>query len=192
MVLAGVVLKLATFGISVYLVDLLSWALTAVASAALGLATFTLLAASVSLLRQIDLKVFVALSSVAHMGNGTMGLLSSSEEGLGGAFVISLAHGLVSPGLFILTGGVLYGSFGSRLIYAYRGISNLLPSVSSFLFLFIFANMAVPVSPNWIAEFMVLLGLAQNYKTLCIAASFGVVASAAYSIWLYNRTTSGQ
>lgn len=104
--------------------------------------------ASVSLLQQSDLKAFIALSSVAHMGNGTLGLISQSEEGVVGALLIGVSHGLVSPSLFLIGGGTLYGAFGTRLIYAYRGLLVLTPLTGSLLFVNLLANIAVPISPN--------------------------------------------
>lgn len=77
--------------------------------------------ASASLVQQTDLKTFVALSSVAHIGNGVLGMLSLSEEGVTGALFMGISHGLVSPRLFLAVGATLYGSTGTRLLYAYRG-----------------------------------------------------------------------
>ena len=114
----------------------------------LAVAAFTLVIASVSLVQQVDLKAYVALSSVAHMGNGTLGLLSLSEEGVGGALFMGLSHGLVSPSLFLLVGGLLYGGFATRLIYAYRGLIVVVPTLGALLLAHLFANIAVPMSPN--------------------------------------------
>jgi NADH-ubiquinone oxidoreductase chain 4 len=96
----------------------------------------------------VDLKAFVALTSVAHIGNGIIGLLSLSEEGVSGALLMALAHGLVSPSLFLIAGGALYGAFGTRLVYAYRGVIVLIPALATLLFAPLFANIAVPMSPN--------------------------------------------
>lgn len=104
--------------------------------------------ASVSLLQQVDIKAFIALSSVAHMGNSTLGLMSQSEEGVAGALYMGISHGLVSPGLFLIGGGLLYGAFNCRLLYAYRGILALIPLTGSLLFAYLIANIAVPMSPN--------------------------------------------
>ena len=148
----------------------------------LAVAGFTLTIASVSLVQQVDLKAYVALSSVAHMGKGTLGLLSLSEEGIGGALLIGLSHGLVSPALFLLVGGLLYGGFTTRLVYAYRGLMVVVPVLGSFLLAQLFANMAVPMSPNWISELLILAGLAHGTLALCLLSSLNVLASAIYTL----------
>lgn len=108
----------------------------------------TLLVASGAMLQQIDLKGFVALSSVAHIGISTLGILSLTADGSAGAWLLAIAHGLVSPGLFLITGGVLYRSFGSRLIYPFRGGGIVMPVVGLSFLLLSLANMATPMSPN--------------------------------------------
>lgn len=94
------------------------------------------------------MKAFVALSSVAHIGLGTIGLLALSGEGVSGGSILSLAHGLVSPSLFLLYGGFLYRTFSTRQVQAYRGTAVLLPVSTTLGFLLLFANIAVPLSSN--------------------------------------------
>lgn len=148
MILAGVVLKLATFGVVAVLMNLLWEGTLAAMAFGITASAFTLLIASLSLVQQVDLKAFVALTSVAHIGNGIIGLLSLSEEGISGALLMALAHGFVSPSLFLIAGGALYGTFGTRLVYAYRGAIVLMPALATLLFAHLFANIAVPMSPN--------------------------------------------
>lgn len=148
MILAGVVLKLATFGVLAILLEVL-WAGSQTLGGLIAISgACTLLIASVSLLQQIDLKAFIALSSVAHIGNSILGLLSLSEEGVGGALLLGVAHGVVSPGLFLIGGGVLYGGLSCRLSYAYRGLLVLAPLAGTLFFAYLIANIAVPISPN--------------------------------------------
>lgn len=90
----------------------------------------------------------MALSSVAHIGLGTLGILTLTEDGSVGAWLISIAHGLISPCLFLLTGGFLYRSFGTRLIYPYRGLNLTVPFISFTFLLASLANIATPLSPN--------------------------------------------
>lgn len=191
MILAGVVLKLATFGVLLILLGLLWLANQSCSEPGLLGSTYTLLMASASLLQQTDLKAFIALSSVAHIGNGTLGLLSQSEEGVAGALFMGLSHGLVSPSLFLIVGGALYGVFGTRLIYAYRGLLVLAPLTGSLLFVNLLANIAVPMSPNWIAELLILAGLARDTLPLCFFSSLNVLAGAVYTLWFSGRTLFG-
>lgn len=190
-ILAGVVLKLATFGVVAVLLNIL-WEGTLVAMAfGMTVAAFTLLIASLSLIQQVDIKAFVALTSVAHMGNGVIGLLSISEEGVSGSLFIALAHGFVSPSLFLIAGGALYGAFGTRLIYSYRGTMVLLPALSTLLLAHLFANIAVPISPNWIAELIILAGLAPDSLALCFFSALNILLGAVYTLWLSSRTVIG-
>lgn len=189
--LAGVVLKLATFGVMAILLSLL-WEGTRFAMCfSLSAGVFTLLMASLSLLQQLDLKCLVALSSVAHMGNGTLGLLSMTEEGIGGVLLLALSHGLVSPCLFLLVGGRLYNGFRTRSVYAYRGLTAVAPLLSTLLLIHLLANIAVPLSPNWIAELLILAGLSHDALILCSLSAFNIVASAVYTLWLSSRILLG-
>lgn len=146
--MAGVVLKLATFGLVSLLLEILWDGTLAALSFSTAAGAFTMLMASLSLIQQGDLKSYVALRSVAHIANGTLGLLSIREEGVAGALLIGLSHGLVSPSLFLIVGGLLYGGFNTRLIYAYRGLGVALPALAALSLVLLFANMAVPLSPN--------------------------------------------
>jgi NADH-ubiquinone oxidoreductase chain 4 len=110
----------------------------------LALSLTTLILSSLAILQQVDLKSFVALSSVAHIAIGTIGLLVLTEEGLGGAWVLSLAHGLVSPCLFLIMGGVIYQTLSTRLLYPLRGLSSALPLISGLLLLTLLINIGLP------------------------------------------------
>ena len=182
MILAGVVLKLATFGVANLLLLMLWGGSVQATISGMALSAFSLLMASTSLVQQVDVKSFVALTSVAHIGNGTMGMLSLSEEGVLGSLYMALAHGVVSPALFLITGGVLYGTFGSRLVYAYRGLMVVLPSMSAIFFILLLGNIAVPMSPNWIAELMILAGLAASSLANCLFSALNILLGAVYTL----------
>jgi len=133
-------------------------------------------------MQQLDLKCLVALSSVAHIGNGTLGLLSITEEGVGGSILLALSHGLVSPCLFLLMGGRLYNGFQTRSIYIYRGLGVVAPLLSALVFTLLLANMAVPLSPNWVSELLILSGLSHDTLILCFLSAVNVLASAVYTL----------
>ena len=107
--------------------------------------------------RQIDLKRIIAYSSIAHMGLVTLGVFSHTVEGLIGGIVLMLSHGLVSSGLFI---GVtyLYERHGTRLIRYYRGMVITMPLFGCVMLLLVLANASIPLSSNFVGEFIVLLG----------------------------------
>lgn len=147
--------------------------------------------ASLATLRQTDFKALVAYSSVGHMGIVALGLFSNSIQGVEGSILLSLAHGLVSPALFMLVGAVLYDRFHTRTIRYYRGVVNYMPLFSVFFFLFSIANAGVPLTGNWIGEVLCLMGAYDMNPIVGTLGASGIVLSAAYSIWLFNRVTFG-
>ena len=147
--------------------------------------------ASLVTLRQTDFKVLVAYSSVGHMGIVVLGLFSNSIQGVEGSIILSIAHGLVSPALFMLVGSVLYDRFHTRTIRYYRGLVNYMPLFSVFFFLFTIANAGVPITGNWIGEVLCMMGAYQMNPIAATLTASGIVLSAAYSIWLFNRITFG-
>jgi NADH-ubiquinone oxidoreductase chain 4 len=151
----------------------------------------SILYSSFTTMRQFDLKVLVAYSSVAHMGSTLLGTFSDTLYGLVGSILFGLAHGLVSPALFILVGAFLYDRVGTRFINYYRGLTNILPIFALLFLLFIFGNMGVPLTGNFIGEFLSLLGAYQKNIFIAIIGTTSVILSAAYSIFLYNRVASG-
>ena len=113
-----------------------------------GLAAISVIYASLSTLRQTDFKKLVAYSSVSHVAVVVIGLFSNTVQGIEGAIILSLAHGLVSPALFFLVGGVLYDRYHTRTIRYYRGLVVYMPIFAVFFFLFTIFNTAVPLSAN--------------------------------------------
>jgi len=156
-----------------------------------GLCSLSVVYSSLTTIRQFDLKVLVAYSSIAHMASSLLGTFSDTLYGLVGSIIFGLAHGFVSPGLFILVGAVLYDRCGSRIINYYRGLSNLLPFFALLFLLFVFGNMGVPLTGNFIGEFLSLLGAYQQNIFIASIGATSVILSAVYSIFMYNRVTSG-
>ena len=155
------------------------------------LGVMSVIYASLVTLRQTDFKVLVAYSSVGHMGIVVLGLFSNSIQGVEGSIILSIAHGLVSPALFMLVGSVLYDRFHTRTIRYYRGLVNYMPLFSVFFFLFTIANAGVPITGNWIGEVLCMMGAYQMNPIAATLTASGIVLSAAYSIWLFNRITFG-
>lgn len=190
-VLAGVILKLATYGYMRILLQFLPDASYYFGPIVQTIAVISIIYASLVTLRQTDFKKLVAYSSVAHMGVVVLGLFSNTVQGIEGAILLSIAHGFVSPALFFLVGGVLYDRYHTRTIRYYRGLTAYMPLFSVFFFLFTIFNAAVPLSANWAGEFMSLSGIFQQNPVVGLLASSGIVLSAGYSIWLYNRISFG-
>lgn len=190
-VLAGLILKLATYGFLRIMLPILPEACVYFAPVIQTIAVITLVYASLSTMRQTDFKKVVAYSSVGHMAVTLLGIFSNTIQGIEGAIIMSVAHGVVSPALFFLVGSCLYDRFHTRVIKYYRGMTNYMPVFSLFFFLFTIFNAAVPLSANWTGEFMMLAGIFKLSPIIGALGSLGIVLSAAYSIWMFNRIAFG-
>lgn len=190
-ILASVILKLATYGYARILLVILPDATHYFSPIVQTIAVITLVYASLATLRQIDLKGIVALSSVAHMSVVVIGLFSNTVQGIEGAILLSLAHGFVSPALFICVGGILYQRYHTRTINYYRGLALTMPVFTILFFIFTLANTGVPLTLNFVGEFLSLMGIFQRNPIIGSLAATGIFFSACYSIWMYNRISYG-
>lgn len=191
MALAGAVLKLGAWGVALVCLGPLATGWAALLPLAATLAAVSLLYSSLATLRAVDLKAAVALSSVAHMGTSLLGLAYAEGGAWEGGMLLQLAHGLVSPALFLLVGGVLYERFGTLLLPYYRGLAGTLPVAVVLLFAAAFANCGTPPTLNWLAELEVVAGVLERSPAAAALAALGVVAGAAYSLWLASRVGLG-
>jgi len=189
-ILASVVLKLALYGILRLLIGILIAGVILIPTM-LSWASLSTGYASLTTIRQFDLKVLVAYSSIAHMGSTLIGAFSNELPGIFGSILFGLAHGVVSPGLFILVGAVLYDRSGSRNIIYYRGLTLLLPVFAVCFLLLVFGNMGVPLTGNFLGEFLSYLGAYQENVFIVSIAALSIIFSAVYSIYMYNRVMSG-
>jgi NADH-ubiquinone oxidoreductase chain 4 len=148
MVLAGVVLKLGTFGFVQFLLGYLARITQEWIPLIASFSLVTLVLSSLSILRQVDSKAFIALRSVAHIAVVTMGFCLYRLDGEIGGLALGLAHGLVSPALFLLFGGRMYDRYHSRIIRSLRGIGRILPITFRLVFVASLFNAGVPLSFN--------------------------------------------
>jgi NADH-ubiquinone oxidoreductase chain 4 len=148
MILAGLVLKFAAYGMLRVLIPMLPEACSYYSPLALTMAVISIIYGSLTAIRQTDFKCLVAMSSVAHMGVVVLGLFSNTIVGIEGAILLSIAHGFVSPALFFLVGSVVYDRFHSRVIRYYRGLTVYMPVFSALFFFFTVANMSTPSTLN--------------------------------------------
>ena len=190
-VLASIILKLALYGFLRILIAIFFLATMRLTPFFLGLCSMSVIYSSFTTIRQFDLKVLVAYSSIAHMASSLLGTFSDTIYGLVGSVIFGLAHGFVSPGLFIVVGAVLYDRCGSRIINYYRGLNTLLPLLALFFLLLIFGNMSVPLTGNFVGEFLSLLGAYQQNMFIASIGALSIILSAVYSIFMYNRVISG-
>jgi len=191
MILAGLILKLATYGFFKVILPFFPETSNFFSPDIQFLAIFTLIFSSFTTLRQLDLKQAIAYSSVSHMALVLAGLFSNSTQGIEGGFLLSIAHGLTSPALFLCI-GLIYDRFHVRNISYYRGLILTMPVFSAIFFLFILANAGTPLTASFVGEFLSVLGAFDHSPIVGLFLVSGVVLSAAYSFWIYNRVSGGQ
>ena len=189
--LAGLFLKLATYGFLRVLINFMPDATSYFSPLVQTIAIVTLIYSSLATIRQSDFKALVAYSSISHMAIVVLGLFSNTIIGIEGAIALSIAHGVISPAMFMLVGGVLYDRMHTRVIRYYRGMTVYMPVFAALFFVTTAFNMAVPLSLNWIGEFMSLSGTFQKSPVIGLLGASGIVLSAAYSIYLFNRISFG-
>jgi len=141
-------------------------------------------------LAQEDVKKLIAYSSVAHMGFVTMGIFSFNVQGVDGAIFQMLSHGLVSAALFLCV-GVVYDRIHTRQIDAYGGLVNRMPMYAFVFLVFSLANVGLPGTSGFVGEFLTLLGAFKANTWVAFLATFGVILSAAYALYLYRRMIFG-
>ena len=189
-ILAGILLKLGGYGFIRFSWPLLPEASEFFAPLILTLSLLAVLYGSLTTCRQVDLKRLIAYSSVAHMGLVTLGIFSHTIQGLVAAIFLMLAHGLVSSALFIAV-TFLYDRHHTRIVKYYRGMVITMPLFGTLMLTLMLANASIPLSCNFIGEFLSLLAAFDYSKIVGILASLGIVLSASYSIYLYNRVSFG-
>lgn len=189
--LAAIILKLATYGFLRIIIPFFPDACAFYAPLVQTIGIITLIYASLATIRQIDTKALIAMSSVAHMSVVVLGVFSNTIQGIEGAILLSIAHGFVSPALFICVGGILYSRYHTRIINYYRGLVLTMPVFTILFFVFTLFNTAIPLSLNWLGEFLALSGIFQSSAVVGALGASGIVLSACYSMWLYSRISYG-
>lgn len=190
-ILAAIVLKLSLYGILRLILPILPKAYMEYTYIIFLIGVITIIYASLSTLRTIDIKELIAYSSVSHAAVYLLGVFSNSIQGIEGSINLGLAHGLVSPGLFICAGGILYDRAHTRLISFYRGIAQQMPLFAILFFILCLGNCGVPLTLNFIGEFMSLYGIFERSSIFGVLASSSIIFSAAYTIYMYQRISFG-
>lgn len=146
--------------------------------------------ASLTTIRQIDMKRIIAYSSVAHMNLVVLGIFSGNIQGISGSIFLMIAHGIVSSALFFAI-GVLYDKYSTRIVYYYGGLVQTMPMFSTFLLIFCLGNVGLPGTCNFIGELLVFIGLAEKNFFVLIISVTGVILSVLYTMYFCNRVIFG-
>jgi len=188
--LAGILIKLGAYGMIRFVLTLMPNASEFYSPIIYVLSFLGILYASLTTLRQTDLKRIVAYSSVAHMGVVTLGVFTPTSFGQEGAILIQLAHGLVSSGLFICV-AILYDRYYTRVIRYYSGIAITMPLFSLWFFILTMSNIAVPGTSNFVGEILTLRGIIEISKGIAVLSCIGMILGGAYGIYMFNRVVFG-
>lgn len=189
-ILAGILLKLGTYGFLRFSIPLFPYATLYFTPLVYTMSIIAIVYTSLTTLRQIDLKKIIAYSSVAHMNFVTLGLFSLNTQGIEGSILLMISHGLVSPALFLCV-GVLYDRHKTRLLRYYSGCGRIMPLFALLFVFFTMANISLPGTSSFIGEFLVLTGAYQSNSFVAFMAATGMVLGAAYALWLCNRLLYG-
>jgi NADH-ubiquinone oxidoreductase chain 4 len=188
--LAGVLLKLGGIGFIRFMIPILPTFTASIFPLVCCMCLASFLFSTLSTIRQIDLKKIVAYSSIGHMAIITLAIFSMSEYSAYNATFMMVAHGLVSPCLFLLV-GLLYDRYHTKFLLYFTGLGAHMPIFSIFFFLCTLANLSFPLFPNFIAEFLCLTSIFSVHSlyayVFCICQVLGTVAS----FWAFNRIIHG-
>nr|YP_004927652.1 NADH dehydrogenase subunit 4 [Treubia lacunosa]AEH99699.1 NADH dehydrogenase subunit 4 [Treubia lacunosa] len=189
-ILAGILLKLGTYGFLRFSIPMFPEATLYFTPFIYTLSVIAIIYTSLTTIRQIDLKKIIAYSSVAHMNFVTIGMFSLNIQGIEGSILLMLSHGLVSSALFLCV-GALYDRHKTRIVKYYGGLVSTMPIFSIIFLFFTLANMSLPGTSSFIGEFLILVGAFQRNSLVATLAALGMILGAAYSLWLYNRVVFG-
>jgi NADH-quinone oxidoreductase subunit M len=189
-ILAGILLKMGGYGFLRFSLPMFPLASLEFAPFVFTLSVIAIIYTSLVALAQEDVKKLIAYSSVAHMGFVTMGIFSFTVQGVDGAIFQMLSHGLVSAALFLCV-GVVYDRMHTREIAAYGGLVNRMPLYAAVFMVFTLANVGLPGTSGFVGEFLTLVGAFKANTWVAFLATFGVILSAAYALWLYRRMIFG-
>jgi proton-translocating NADH-quinone oxidoreductase chain M len=189
-ILAGVLLKLGTYGFIRYSIPLFPNASFFFSPLVYTIAVTGIIYTSFTAIRQSDFKRIVAYTSIAHMNLVILGIFSFNVIGIEGAIFQSLSHGFVASALFLVI-GIVYDRYHTRIVKYYSGLASVMPVYISVFLFFSMANLAFPGTSSFIGEFLILTGSFKSNTSVTFLGATGVILSGAYSLWLLNRIAFG-
>ena len=188
--LAGVLLKLGGYGFIRYAVPFYPDAAQTFAPLIIVLSLIAIIYGAIVALVQPDLKKLVAYSSVSHMGFVTLGIFVFTEQGLQGAILQMVNHGLITGGLFLLV-GVIYERTHDRTIARMGGLAGATPVYAAVFGFFVFASVGLPGLSGFVGEFLTLVGAFDFSPLVAAIATFVMILAAGYLLWMFQRVATG-
>ncbi len=190
-ILAGVLLKMGTYGLLRFSFPLFPNAAAEWAPVLAILAVIGIIYGALVAMVQPDMKKLVAYSSVSHLGFVVLGLCSSTVNGVQGALYQMLNHGVSTGGLFMVV-GMLSDRRHTRLISEYGGLKAVTPRLVAAFFLITLSSIALPGMNGFVGEFLILLGAFKWHPRFAAVAATGVILSAVYMLWMFQRVNYGR
>ncbi|MGA7684599.1 MAG: NADH-quinone oxidoreductase subunit M [Terriglobales bacterium] len=189
--LAGVLLKMGTYGLLRFNLSLFPDQARSNAPWIMILALIGIIYGALVALIQPNMKKLIAYSSVSHLGFVVLGIFSFTTAGLNGAMFIMLSHGVATGGLFMLA-GILYERRHTYEITEFGGLATPMPKYATFFLVTVLASVGLPLLNGFIGEFLVLSGAFEARPVYGILAATGVIWSACYLLWMYQRVFYGK
>lgn len=189
--LAGVLLKMGTYGFLRFVIPLFPSVLETFKTLVFSMCLSGILFSSLAALAQIDIKKIIAYSSIGHMGLVIIGIYTLNLNGLLGASYMMISHGLISSALFFSI-GLLYKIYGTRSIVYYSSIAHFMPRFSMCFFIFNLANMSFPGTAGFPGEILIFSSMMEDNFFLSVLVGIGSIFGGIYSIWLITRVLYGQ
>jgi NADH-quinone oxidoreductase subunit M len=190
-ILAGVLLKLGGYGFIRFALPLFPEAAHTWAPFIIVLSLIGIIYGAIVALVQPDLKKLVAYSSVSHMGFVTLGIFVFQEQGMQGAILQMVNHGLITGALFLLV-GVIYERTHDRTIARMGGLGSAMPVYAAAFGFFVFASVGLPGLSGFVGEFLTLLGTFVTYPAAAAVATFVMILAAGYLLWMFQRVVFGE
>jgi NADH-quinone oxidoreductase subunit M len=190
-ILAGVLLKMGTYGFVRFCLPLFPEASIDATPIIALLAVVGIIYGALMALVQTDIKRLVAYSSVSHLGFVMLGIFAFNGQGLDGAVLQMVNHGLSTGALFLLV-GMIYDRRHTRLISDFGGLAKVMPMFAAFFLVVSLSSIGLPGLNGFVGEFLVLLGAFQAIPTLAIIGALGVILGAVYMLWMYQRVMFGE
>jgi NADH-quinone oxidoreductase subunit M len=190
-ILAGVLLKMGTYGFIRFAIPLFPNAALDLMPLVSALALIGIIYGALVSMMQPDLKRLVAFSSVSHLGYVMLGMFALNTQGVQGSIYQMLNHGISTGSLFLIV-GMVYERRHTRLIADFGGLSKVMPVFAVFFMIVTLSSIGLPGTNGFVGEFLILLGAFQANAVYGVLAAAGVILGAAYMLWMFQRVMFGK
>ncbi|HJV48519.1 MAG TPA: NADH-quinone oxidoreductase subunit M, partial [Geothrix sp.] len=189
-ILAGVLLKMGTYGFVRFLLPIVPDATKELLPWFLALSLIGIIYGALVAMIQKDMKKLVAYSSVSHLGMAMLGLFALNPYGMKGSLFQMINHGISTPGLFLAV-AVVYDRRHTRMIADFGGLSKTMPVYATIFMLLTMSSIGLPLLNGFIGELTILQGTFQAWPWAAVVATLGIILGAAYMLWMFQRVMFG-